>query len=392
MENYDVIVIGAGPAGLMAARKASETGASVLILEKDKTLGTKVCGEAASSSTLKDAEIEPSPRFIANTIQSISVHAPDENKTVEIHSEELGFSEGYIFEKTIFLRELASLAVKKGAEIWVRSEARDVATTDGGYTVTVNRFGQNITVKAKVLIGCDGINSMVAKKFFKREGYDVIPCIQYKLVNCNLGDIHTLGFYLGREVAPLGYAWVFPKSGDEANVGIGVRGVPAKPYLDRFIANHSEKFEKTKIIEVDAAPVPIGGQIRKMVNGNILLCGDAAGQVIPMTGGGIHTSIVAGRIAGGVAGKAALSGKLDPKEYPTKYRYLSKRIDDSLTTLRLIEKLTDPEFNQLAEILTGQDIIDLANGMNMERVGKKLLDHPHFAERLAEALLGSEGD
>ena len=392
MENYDVVVIGAGPAGLMAARKASGTGASVLILEKEKALGTKVCGEATSGSTLKDAEIEPSPRFIANSVRAISVHAPDESKQVEIFSEELGFSEGYILEKAIFLRELASVAVKDGAEIWVRSEARDIAPVQGGYNVAVNKFGQSISVKAKVLIGCDGINSLVAKKFFKREGYEIIPSIQYKMVNCNLGDVNTLDFYLGQKVAPLGYAWIFPKSGDKANVGIGIRGAPAKPYLDRFIANHPEKFENARIVEVDAAPVPIGGQIRKVVHGNILLCGDAAGQVVPLTGGGIHSAIIAGRIAGEVGGKGALSGELDPKEYPVKYRYWKSRIDKSLTVLRLIEKLTDPEFNQLAEILTGQDIIDLANGMNVERVGKKLLDHPHFAERLAEALLGNQED
>jgi digeranylgeranylglycerophospholipid reductase len=210
------------------------------------------------------------------------------------------------------------------------------------------------------------------------------------MVNCKLEDAHILETYIGREVAPLGYAWVFPKSEDMANVGIGVRGAPAKPYLDRFISTHAEKFHRASIVDVQAAPVPVGGQIKKVAQGGVMVCGDAAGQVIPLTGGGIHTSIAAGKIAGELVGKAVTQGEVDPIEYPKKYLYWSRRIDNSLLSLRLIEKLEDGELNQLADILTGQDIIDLANGLDIERVGRKLLNVPGFVDRLAEALLGKQ--
>ena len=206
------------------------------------------------------------------------------------------------------------------------------------------------------------------------------------MVNCKLQNPHMLEAYLGREVAPLGYAWMFPKDLEEVNVGIGTRGVPARYYLDRFVKSHPEIFEGANVVEIQAAPVPVGGEVREVVGDGILLCGDAAGQVIPLTGGGIHSSIVAGKIAGEVAGEAIEEG-VDLDEYPKRYSSWSKRISNSLKALRLIERLSDSELNQLAGVLTGEDIVDLANGMNLRRVGKKLLRHPRFAVRLARSLL-----
>lgn len=387
-KTFDIVVVGAGPAGLMAARKAAQAGAEVLLLEKERSLGTKVCGEAVSGSTLADAEVNPASSFIRNRVKGIMVYAPNEKKRVEIYSEELGFSEGFLLEKNLFLQELAYRVAAEGAEISVGAEVLGVEKKQN-FALAVKRLGETVKVEGKMLIGCDGVTSLVAKKFFNRGQYEVIPCIQYKMVNCRLEDCHVLETYVGHEVAPLGYAWIFPKSEKSANVGIGVRGAPAKPYLDRFIAAHPAKFDKAKVVEVQAAPVPVGGQISRVVDGGgVLLCGDAAGQVIPLTGGGIHTSIVAGKIAGEVAGRAAVQGDVNLEEYPRGYAYWSRRIANSLISLRLIEKLEDSELNQLAEILTGEDIVDLASGFNVERVGKKLQSYPEFAARLGEALLG----
>jgi len=389
LQEYDVVVVGAGPAGLTAAGKAAEAGATVLLMEKDPTLGKKACGEAISASTIEDAEVSHQERFICNKIRGVFCHAPDEKERIDIYSGELGFGEGYILEKSIFLRELANQASQKGVDIWVRTEALDLQRKDKSrYILALRKDGKELSVQAKKVLGCGGVNSIVAKKFFTRENYELIPCIQYKMVNCRIGDASVLETYVGQDVAPLGYAWVFPKNEETANVGIGVRGAPAKPYLDRFISNHPETFRNASIVEVQAAPVPVGGQIKKVAQDGVMVCGDAAGQVIPLTGGGIHASIAAGKIAGELAGKAVTRGEVDPIEYPKRYLYWSRRIDNSLLSLRLIEKLNDGELNKLAGILTGQDLLDLAGGLDIERVGKKLLKHPGFVNRLAEALMG----
>src|SRR5207249_7607297 len=95
----------------------------------------------------------------------------------------------------------------------------------------------------------------------------------------------------------LGYIWVFPKGNGDANVGIGVKGAGAKVLLDKFIENHPRAFGSAKIERTLAAPVPVGGEAESYVADNMMLCGDAASQVIPLTGAGIHNGLVAGKIA-----------------------------------------------------------------------------------------------
>ncbi len=386
-----MVVVGAGPAGLMAAKKAAEQGARTLLLEKNRTLGVKVCGEALSKQGLAEAELTPSPRYICANVGRVDVYAPDGERRVEIRTKELGFDEGYILEKPVFLREMAKAAAAAGAEIWVGCEVTAITRVDSKTDLQIHatRIGGELQLQARYLIGCDGTNSIVAKGFFDRRGYEVIACIQYKMVGCEIPDADTLGVYIGSGVAPRGYVWVFPKGDGMANVGIGVRGAQAKPYLDKFIANYPDLFKRAEIIEILGATVPVSGQIGSVVNGNVILCGDAAGQVIPLTGGGIHTSIAAGKIAGKVAGQAVTAGNVDSYEYQRTYNsYWGRRISKSLLALRLVERLSDEDLNRLAAILDGQDIVDLADGLNVERVGRKLMEHPAFARRLTDALMG----
>src|SRR5437016_14366629 len=118
---------------------------------------------------------------------------------------------------------------------------------------------------------------------------------------------------LFRSKAPAGYIWIFPKGKGTANVGIGLKGSGAKSLLDKCSQDHPNVFNHSKIERSQAAPVPVGGEVEDYVTDNMMLCGDAAGQVIPLTGAGIHTSIVAGKIAGGVAGAAAKEGEVGSK-------------------------------------------------------------------------------
>ncbi|MGQ9760227.1 MAG: geranylgeranyl reductase family protein [Candidatus Methanomethylicaceae archaeon] len=386
--DYDAVVVGAGPAGLMAGRKIARRGFSVLILEKDKDLGTRSCAEAVSASAFETAEIPPSPSLVSNTINGAYVFPPDESKYVKISG---GTYKGYILNKPLFLYALANQAASSGCEIQMRSEVKSINFENGlANSLKYEKKGEIHTVNFRCLVGADGVGSVVARSCgFDTSGYEIIPTIQYVMINCNIPERDMIRVYLGNEVAPLGYAWVFAKNEYMANVGIGVRGKPAKPYLDSFIAKHPELFGKAQVIKEGGGGVPVGGQIREIVKGNVVLCGDSAGQVIPITGGGIRSSMAAGRIAGEVIAEALEAGDLSLlKKYPNRYSDpWGSRISKSLKVLKVIESLPDSDLNMLADIMSGDDVIDLANGLDVKRVAAKLMLHPIAAVRIASRLI-----
>ena len=254
---------------------------------------------------------------------------------------------------------------------------------------------QETELEAKLVLGADGFTSTVAKSFGleKTGNREVIPCIQYLMVNCTFRDEQTAEFYLGREVAPLGYAWAFPKGEGKANVGIGVRGSPAKPYLEKFIEGNPDMFSKAKVIGIEGAPVTIGGMLDQIVDDNVMLVGEAAGQVVPLTGAGIHSGVVGAKMAAQTAIDALEKGDFSKDmlmSYSENYsEHWGKRISDSLKALRMIEQLNDDEMNMLAEMLDSSDILDLANGLDIGRVARRFLRHPIFGLKVARMLAKS---
>ncbi len=390
--SYDILVIGGGPAGLMAARKTAQRGVKTLLVEKEKQFGLKVCGEATSAATLAEAELSPSESFICSReINRVLVYAPQQEKNVEISAGSIGYSGGFILNKMAFLEEMGRSALREGTEIWMAAVANQLVRQNGLFRCTIGTDRGAQLVEAKVVIGCDGMNSIVARRFFNPKDYRRISCVQYKMANCHLADQTRLEIFIGNNVAPGGYVWIFPKGEGLTNVGIGTQGAPARKRLDKFIETHPQRFQEAQVLSMGAAPVPIGGQIEELVQDGLMLCGDAAGQVIPLTGAGIHPSIAAGRIAGQVAAEALLEGNISREKlsaYPEQFnKTWSKRIIGSLKAQQLIVKLSDQELNQLADIFTGQDIVDLANGFNLTRVGIKLLKYPAFAAKIARTLL-----
>jgi digeranylgeranylglycerophospholipid reductase len=135
----------------------------------------------------------------------------------------------------------------------------------------------------------------------------------------------------------------------------------------------------------------VSGQLDRIVSDNIMICGEAAGHVIPLTGAGIHTSLVAGRIAGRVAAEAVSENNLTETklyQYAVEFNKLwGDRIKKSLKGLSVIERLSDNELNIMADALKGEDVLDIANGADLERVGKALLKHPILAMKVAKALM-----
>jgi digeranylgeranylglycerophospholipid reductase len=383
--SFDVAVIGAGPSGVMAAWKAAESGAKTILLERETDPGRKVCGEGVLAEVLPDAEITPSSDFVANTISGGFLYSPDEKKRVNVKGE------GYILDKPAFLRSLSRRAESEGSSVAYGVAINSVSRSDGHVLLEGDNKGQPFSIQSRVAIGCDGVGSILARKFFARRNYSAVAALQYTMTGCRLDDEKKLEIYIGHEKAPSGYVWIFPKGQGEANVGIGLKGPNARLLLDRFVGNHPRMFSDAKVMKSLAAPVPIGGVLEEYVADNMMLCGDAAGQVIPLTGAGIHTSLVAGKIAGQVAGEAVQARDFSVAQlgkYKQRFKAVfGDHISNSLKSLESFERFSDEDLNIITDYLEGQDLVDMAHGLSPSRAIGLLIHHPLLAIKVAYQLL-----
>ncbi len=366
----DVLVVGAGPGGSMAARAAAENGADVIFVEEHPVAGTPVyCAEGLSIGGIHDGGLVAEPPYVSQQITMARIVAPNGN-TVDLTSDDWT---GYTLNREVFDKALADNAEKAGARLMTETRATGVIM-DGGRVVGVKAVhdGEVVEFMAKVVIGADGHWSITRRsagldRYFK----DYVTCAQYQLGGLDLETPSVNEFWMGEKYAPGGYAWVFPKGGEVANVGLGVRVKHTKPpieYLKDFVAQ-DPRFRNAKVLKKNGGICPVSGTLDRIVMDGLMLVGDAAGQLIPMTGAGIHSSIEAGKMAGRVATEAVKEGDVSEKRlsaYRTEFdEYWGKRIRDSGRVLELLDRFSDDDLNTLSEVITNDDVLSLANGTNV---------------------------
>ncbi len=310
-KEYDIIVVGAGPAGSMAARFAAEQGVSVLMLEKDRDVGYPVrCGEAISKAGVEEF-IKPDPKWIAATISKFSFNAPDGTEVI------LDFGDaGYVLERRIFDYELARTAADAGAEILTRAYVNGLLFDDGKVSgVKYEYQGEQKELKSKVVIAADGVESRIGRWAGLKthlDFRDMESAVQITAANIPVKQ-DTLYFYFGQDFAPQGYFWIFPKGSNKANIGLGVSGLIGKKksalsFLNDFMERY---YPAAPVLTTIAGGVPCSITLNKISAPGIMLVGDAARQLNPLSGGGIASGMIGGSIAGKIAADAVRTNKPD---------------------------------------------------------------------------------
>ncbi len=360
----DVLVVGAGPSGSMTAKWAAKNGADVIMIEKRQEIGSPVrCGEGISKSWLADVGITPSSRWINVEVEGARIYSPSE-KVMEINEKHAGNEVGYVVERDAFDKALAIDAANAGTTIHLKTHALDVLRKDGRVTgVKAKQFGQKFEIHASVVVGADGFESQVGRWAgipTNLQIRDMDSCLQYRMTNVD-SDVRYCDFYLGK-CAPGGYVWVFPKGDGLANVGIGVQvsklhhPAEVRDYLDRWIAQHPG-YAKGKKIDMVGGGVSISPPIKQSVADGVMLVGDAARMIDPLTGGGIANGCIAGKICGEVAARAAKSGrtsKADLMEYDRRWRaVLEEKLLRNWVAKEKLVSLPDETFDKIIDVLSG---------------------------------------
>jgi len=341
---FETVIVGAGPGGLTCGRYLDDA----LILDQKEEIGEPVqCAEGLAKKFLDRFNIQPDPNWISATIDNTQIILPN-GKAINLKVKE----GSYILDRVNFEKFLAGQC---RAEIKLRKRVVEIEKEGEVWQVKTQ---EGKVFKSKYLIGADGPLSIVRRKVFQ-EKVAVYPCLEYLVEAGKEVDCSTIKIYLDQERFPLGYAWIFPKAKNRANIGLGSEGkTNLNEQFEDFMENTIKKeLGNYKLLKNISGIVPWEKKPIKLVKDNALLVGDAGAMVDPISGGGIGNAMIAGE----QAAKSILSK--DVNSYPERIKFLSCFNKDLFSAQKILYLFDNKVLNEIGEILekAGGDIFYLKN-------------------------------
>jgi len=344
----DVLVVGAGPAGLGAAITTSKNGLKTFLIEKSSEIGYPVKTSAYTfKEVLNDWGLPK--KTMKQWCNSFYVNSSNLEKEVEVNfKKNIG---GYL-DYPKFLAELSFKAIKNGTKI-ILSEHASKPILDGDF-VTGLMTKNNKKIESKIVIDCSGPGATIGRKLNllpKKDEIEIGIGIEYEMSNVNIRNSKSIDFYVGqKEIVPIGYGWVFPLGKDIARIGIcTVYNTPEiieekniKYWQNRFLGKESPIYEIVKNAQpyaIHSGAYPLCGMIEKPYANGFLLAGDSAAQASMLLGEGIRYALEFGKYAGITASEAIKLNNYSQdnlKNYIKKcYNYLGETYDVAIDLLQV---------------------------------------------------------
>lgn len=331
MLEYDVIIAGAGPAGLSTGISTLFTNkdANVLILESREEVGEEKCAEGLSKDWFKHMKkfgkylySRLDQKCFDNAMFGTVLVLPSGKRIIT----ETKKQQGWILNKDYFLKNLSNIFEKMGGEIRRGTSVKGPVVKDG-LVLGVEVDGQ--LVKGRCIVDATGLNQLLWRKALNIDEVidkkDLEVCYQYKVVNCSIEEPKFVQIYFSNEIAPGGYGWVFPKGKDRANVGVGCQGsrvTSAVPYQENFwkMLNLGGEIVSKKGGTVDSFNLP-----ETFVWSNLACVGSSARFTNPVHGGGTGPALFGGYILGKHVGNA-IKNRTSVKKALTNYQQEIKSV------------------------------------------------------------------
>ena len=335
---YDVIIAGGSIAGLLSAREIAKEGHSVLVLEEGFEVGTpEHCGGLVSKRALNELGIEPSTKSFESKIKSARIFSPNgQHFEIDSRSQDI-----VVINRRELDKQAARQARDYGAEIIVKTSFQQ-KTSNGVQT-------SNGEINCKYFIDCRGVSALVNKD---RDG--IYLTAQYEVYADWIND-GVIEVFFNQEKYPGFFAWVIPSGNGVGKVGVSGNGINTLTSIQDFL----EKKGNFSVIRKIYAPIWIKGPIKKFVDNNTIIVGDAAGQSKPTTAGGIFSCGMAGIMAGQAVSMALQtndSSKLENYERFWRERFGSEFEKQSIAR-KILSRVDNQTVNKLFDSIT-PDIID----------------------------------
>ena len=388
---FDVLVVGGGPAGSSAAYMASKSGCSVALIEKENVIAETVRTSGVTwISDIKKFEI---PDECFNPIRKFSFSSPKNSVTI---SDQIAKAAVLDVRKTY--RFLASRAKNEGTQIFLKTNVIGVLTDSQRNPVGLKakNEGKEIEFFGKVIIDASGFSSIVAKQLgFVKQWKKFGAGAEFE-VKVEKLESDRWWLMVGQECSPAGYAWIFPTSKNTARVGVGV-GKPDSSLdptvrLNELIEKKYGPIKdlgKIEKIEFHYGLIPNDGLSRKTVHDNLILVGDSAGQANPLVLEGIRYAIRFGEVAGKVASDAIKNNDTSEKFLQKYEDEWKKTIESNINSAGKVQNrwigLSDDEWDKELTIineLTADEFLDFIRAdFGVSKMLKLATHHPKLIVR-----------
>ncbi len=337
-------VVGAGPAGSMAARYAAKAGARVVLLEEHAAIGWPVeCAGLLGAGALIESELAGSS-FILRSMSGAAVFSPGGSR-LDFKAQSC---KAYVVDRRLFDRALALGALREGAELRLCSSVRKMRCEDRKRILTL-AGGEE--VESRIVISAEGVRARLARQAGIMPPQITLSGAQVE-VPFSVDDPESVEVHLGP--APGLFAWVIPTGQETARIGLCARERGCEHLRSFLNTERIRKRIRGSATALNVGGLPLGSPPATAVAG-LLAVGDAAGQVKPTSGGGIYPGLVAAKIAGGVAAAAALENDCSAQrlqEYDRLWRArLGRELDIGMRVNRMLNKMSNAELDEAVSYL-----------------------------------------
>lgn len=363
MKEYDVIIVGGGPAGGFIAGRLAEKKYSIAVFEKNKEIGIPMnCAGLVTPRVFNLLNLSKK-NIVQNEIKGANVHSPS-GKTLTIGGDRI---HAFAINRTNFDKEIMNFSCKKGANLYLNNKVETIKKNDNFIEIKTSK---NVTARCKILIGADGPNSLIRNSYAFPEPKEFLYGMGAEITNSTL-DPNYAEIFIGNNVAPGFFAWIIPtnREGTTARVGLCISSKTNNTpifYFDKFLnSSYSRSFLKNSAISKKIGGIIPLGFLKKIYDSNVMIVGDAAAQVKPTSGGGIYPGLLCAINCSNVAIQALKNNDFSAQMLKKYQRLCTREIGNELyfgMKLRTIFKnLTDKRLDKFIDRFNDPKIIEVIN-------------------------------
>lgn len=360
MEKYDVAVVGGGPVGGYVAKRIASEGFKTALFEEHKRIGTPLKCAGLITSRIFDFLDFSKTKVVQNKIYGAHIYSPSGN-VLTIGGDRV---HALVINRSQFDEEIINNAKNSGAEIYLESRTISGKKRNNSIQLDILQKEKTNQINCSLLIGADGPHSKIREVFRFPQPTEFLRGIGAEATNINL-DPKFVEIFLGRNIAPGFFAWIIPinKEGSEARIGLCIDG-NSKNTLKQCFTHllKSKQLQNIKITKHIGGSIPLG-PLKKTVESNIMLVGDAAAQVKPTSGGGVYPGLLCASYCSSVALDALeindFSSQVLNKYHKSWSKEIGKELSLGMKFRTIFKNFNDEQIDKYIKKLNNKKIIDV---------------------------------